>query len=167
MLEVECSAGTYVRALARDLGGAVGSAAYLGALVRTASGPFRLEDAVEVDHLRAAAASGPDALAELLRPIDWGLEGFPAVTLTPEELTAVTRGQLIRPLAGLPEGEGRVRLLDGGGRLVAIAARQGNRLAPDKVLVEAWNADDELDAAAASEQDPSRTSDPDPASPDE
>ena len=164
---VECSAGTYVRALARDLGAAVGSAAYLGALARTASGPFRLEDAVEVDHLRAAAASGPGALAELLRPIDWGLEGFPVVTLTAEELTAVTRGQLIRPVAGLPEGAGRVRLLDEGGRLVAIAARQGNRLAPDKVLVEAWKADDELDAAAASEQDPSSASDPDPASPDE
>jgi len=43
---VECSAGTYIRALARDLGEAVGGAAYLGALVRTASGPFRLDDAV-------------------------------------------------------------------------------------------------------------------------
>ena len=35
-----CSAGTYIRALARDLGETLGSAAYLGALVRTASGPF-------------------------------------------------------------------------------------------------------------------------------
>jgi len=40
IVEVRCSAGTYVRALARDLGAAVGSAAYLCGLVRTASGPF-------------------------------------------------------------------------------------------------------------------------------
>src|SRR5215203_3630159 len=44
VLDVECSAGTYVRSLGRDLGEAVGSAAYLGALTRTASGPFRLAD---------------------------------------------------------------------------------------------------------------------------
>ncbi|HYC07200.1 MAG TPA: tRNA pseudouridine(55) synthase TruB, partial [Candidatus Binatia bacterium] len=54
-VEVDCSAGTYVRSLARDLGSAVGSAAYLGALVRTASGPFRLAEAHSVDALREAA----------------------------------------------------------------------------------------------------------------
>ena len=45
VVDVTCSAGTYVRALARDLGASLGSAAYLGALRRTAAGPFRLEDA--------------------------------------------------------------------------------------------------------------------------
>ena len=44
-VEVRCSAGTYIRALARDLGETLGSGAYLGALTRTASGPFRLEQA--------------------------------------------------------------------------------------------------------------------------
>ena len=43
VVDVVCSAGTYVRALARDLGERLGSAAYLGALTRTASGPFTLE----------------------------------------------------------------------------------------------------------------------------
>ena len=45
-VDVACSAGTYVRALARDLGEALGSAAYLGALARTASGPFTLDGAI-------------------------------------------------------------------------------------------------------------------------
>src|SRR3954451_11084753 len=66
VVDVECSAGTYVRSLARDLGAAVASAAYLGALVRTASGPFRLEDAVPLDRVREAAAErGPDGIAAL------------------------------------------------------------------------------------------------------
>ena len=43
VLDVDCSAGTYVRAIARDLGEMVGSAAYLGSLTRTASGPFTLD----------------------------------------------------------------------------------------------------------------------------
>ena len=63
VVEVECSAGTYVRALARDLGAALESGAYLGALVRTASGPFHLVDAVPIEDVRAAAADGAGGLA--------------------------------------------------------------------------------------------------------
>ena len=74
IVDVECSAGTYIRALARDLGALVGSGAYLGALIRTASGPFRLEDAISLERVREAAAEGPAALAALLLPIDAGLE---------------------------------------------------------------------------------------------
>ena len=61
ILDVACSAGTYVRALARDLGASLGSAAYLGALARTASGPFALDDATPLDVIRAAAATGRPA----------------------------------------------------------------------------------------------------------
>ena len=57
-VEVRCSAGTYIRALARDLGATLGSGAYLGALTRTASGPFRLEAAHALDDVRAALAAG-------------------------------------------------------------------------------------------------------------
>ena len=63
IVDVTCSAGTYVRAIARDLGEAVGSAAYLGALSRMASGPFELEAAIPLDDIRAAAADGPEGLA--------------------------------------------------------------------------------------------------------
>src|SRR6478735_6300786 len=66
VIDVACSAGTYVRSLARDLGAAVGSAAYLGALVRTASGPFTLAGAVGLDEVRAAAARGAEVLRALL-----------------------------------------------------------------------------------------------------
>jgi len=134
VLDVTCSAGTYVRALARDLGASVGSAAYLGSLTRTGSGPFRLEDAVGLDAIRAAAADGPDGLRPWLRPVDDGLEAFPDVPLTESEVAAVARGQFVAPAAEIPEGADRYRLRAPDGMLVAIASRRGTRLAPDKVF---------------------------------
>ena len=135
VIEVRCSAGTYVRALARDLGEAVGSAAYLGALTRTASGPFRLEEATPLDEIRTAAAEGPAGLEPHLRPVDAGLEALPEVALTDSEVAAIAKGQFIRPEAGLPAPAAHYRLRAATGALVAIATASGGRLAPDKVFV--------------------------------
>ena len=135
VLDVVCSAGTYIRALARDLGEGLGSAAYLGALTRTASGPFTLDAATPLDEIRAAAADGPAGLLPFLRPLDTGLESFPVVTLTPDEVAAVARGQFIRPAGGLPGPAEQYRLTDPGGNLVAIASAAAGRLAPDKVFI--------------------------------
>lgn len=139
VIQVECSAGTYVRALARDLGAAVGNGAYLGSLTRTASGPFRLADAVSVDALRAAAATGPERLRGLLLPAEAGLDRFPKVVLTPPEVAAIARGQFVRPSRPVPApggSAGLLRIVDTGDRLVAIAAWRDGRLAPEKVLVD-------------------------------
>ena len=138
IVDVECSAGTYVRSLARDLGEAVGSAAYLGALTRTASGPFELEDATAVDDIRAAAEAGQDRLAALLRPVDAGLD-LPTVTVPESAVVAIGRGQPIGvpPGVGALEPEAPLRLVDATGRLLAIARLVGTKLAPDKVLIEA------------------------------
>lgn len=135
VVDVRCSAGTYVRALARDLGEAAGSAAYLGALVRTASGPFGLDGAVPIDEIRAAAAAGPDRLEALLLPIDAGLDGLPELQATAAEVESLSRGQFIRPSASVEAG-GPIRVRDGSGHLVAIASLRDGRLAPDKVLVD-------------------------------
>ena len=110
VLDVECSAGTYVRALARDLGTSLGSAAYLGALTRTASGPFTIDDATPLDEIRAAASEDPDGLKPFLRPLDTGLDAFPVVRLTMDELAAIARGQFIRPTGGLPGPADHYRL---------------------------------------------------------
>jgi tRNA pseudouridine55 synthase len=137
ILDVTCSAGTYVRALARDLGERLGNAAYLGALRRTGAGAFGEADAWSLDIVRAAASKGMDDLAALLRPIDFGLERFPDVPLTEREVDAVARGQFIRPAAGFEGGAERYRLRAPDGRLAALAvAIDGGRLAPDKVLVD-------------------------------
>ncbi len=134
VLDVECSAGTYVRSLARDLGEAVGSAAYLGALVRTASGPFTIEEAVPLDQAREAAAAGPAELERLLLPIDAGLDDLPELVVGPAEVAALSRGQFVKVETGVPDAPTRIR--DESGRLVAIGTLKGGRLAPDKVLID-------------------------------
>ncbi|HEY0443892.1 MAG TPA: tRNA pseudouridine(55) synthase TruB [Candidatus Limnocylindrales bacterium] len=181
VIEVECSAGTYVRALARDLGAAVGSGAYLGALTRTASGGFRLENATALDDVRAAAADGVERLGELLLPVDAGLESLPVVEIPEGDIAAIARGQIIRPPVALPDdADARYRLKAPDGSLVAISAVRAGRLAPDKVFVEppgpgtsaaapgaATNAGRDVAAADAAELDPSTAADPDFASPDD
>jgi tRNA pseudouridine55 synthase len=153
VVDVECSAGTYVRALARDLGQVVGSGAYLGALIRTASGPFRLEDALELDALRAAASESPAAVAALLLPVDAGLEGMPSIRLEPTEISDAAMGRFVRPAAGvegLPE-DTPIRLRDGDGRTVGIGTRDGRRIAPAKMLPAAVVAAGEGRRAGATE----------------
>ncbi len=146
VVEVECSAGTYVRAIARDLGATLGNAAYLGALVRTSSGPFRLEDAVSLDVLRQAAGKETDSespateadaaeVAALLLPLDAGLETLPALPLDAADLPGVARGQAVRVTKSEPV-DGPIRLVDPSGRLVAIGRWRGSTLLPDKVLVD-------------------------------
>ena len=170
VVSVECSAGTYVRAIARDLGAAVGSGAYLGALVRTASGPFGLAGAVSLDEIRAAAAQGPEVLRSLLLPIDAGLDAFPVVEVGESDVASIARGQLIRPPRPLPDDPAlRYRVVGPGGVLVAVAAVRAGRLAPDKVFVEVPGRPREEaidpEAALAADLDPPEQVDSDPASP--
>lgn len=137
VVDVVCSAGTYVRAIARDLGERLGCGAYLGALTRTASGPFELGNARSLDAIRdAAAASGPDGIRELLLPSDTGLEGMPSVTLATSEIADAFQGRFVRPAGGL-HGVGNdaaVRLLDEHGVIVGMGRREGGRIAPTKML---------------------------------
>jgi len=138
VIDVECSAGTYVRSLARDLGAAVGSAAYLGVLTRTASGPFTVDAAIDVEAIRAAAADDPAALERLLLPIDAGLDGFPRLAVDGATIAALARGQAAPlPTGAGPPAEGPILVVDDDGRLVAVATLKDGRLAPDKVLVDA------------------------------
>jgi len=129
-LDIACSAGTYVRALARDLGQRLGCGAYLAALTRTASGPFRLDAAHRLDEVRTALSEG--RASEMLLPMDSGLE-FPELALSDVELSHFARGQQLRRAAP-PEGEGLVRVTDPAGRLVAIGRLADGFLRPEKVF---------------------------------
>ena len=75
VVEVDCSAGTYVRSIARDVGRATGGAAYLGALTRTASGGSRSRRRIPS---RRSARRPPTVrpASPLLLPIDAGLDRF-------------------------------------------------------------------------------------------
>ena len=93
-IRVRCSAGTYIRSLARDIALAAGSRAHLAELVRTRIGGFLLGEAVD-------PAAGPDALAAGLRSIDtktFDAMGLPYIAAEEAAIRVMVHG---RPLAGL------------------------------------------------------------------
>ncbi len=109
-LDVACSAGTYIRSLAHDLGQLLGCGAMLSGLVRTASGHFRLEDAIEWDTLNAAFAGG--SWQQHLLPADLALEGTPRVVLDEFAFGDVCHGRAIAA-GGAVEGLARAYAPDG------------------------------------------------------
>jgi tRNA pseudouridine55 synthase len=92
-LEATCSPGTYVRALAHDLGQVLGCGAHLTGLARLASGGFGLEDAVTLDAFAQTAAQ--DRWSDLLHPIDAALAQFPALHLDAEAARRLCLGQAV------------------------------------------------------------------------
>jgi tRNA pseudouridine55 synthase len=92
-IEVECGKGTYIRALAHDLGQQLGCGAHLAALARLRVGPFTLDDACSLPQLEAAFQE--DRWQSLLHPTDAALPSWPAVTLSEPQETAVRFGQCL------------------------------------------------------------------------
>jgi tRNA pseudouridine55 synthase len=90
IFEAECGKGTYVRAIARDLGRRLGCYGHVTALRRTRVGPFFADEAVALDALRDA-----EALARALRPIEAGLAELPFVALDRDSAAALRRGQTV------------------------------------------------------------------------
>ena len=119
-LDVRCSTGTYIRALARDLGDAVGAGGYCSELRRTEVGPFSVDDAV----------AGDGDIAAALRPAADAVPHLPRRQVTPAEAEAIGHG---RRIAAHDEPAGPVVLL-AGERLVAIGTRDGDTLRPGPVF---------------------------------
>jgi tRNA pseudouridine55 synthase len=133
VLEVECSKGTYIRALARDLGERAGCGAYLSALVRTRCGVFELGQSVALAALERAA----DWRAYLL-PMEYGLSAWPRVDLDGEQAARILNGLTIGLGAPLPAAA-LVRAHGPDGVLLAILrpdAASGD-LRPEKVFKDA------------------------------
>lgn len=123
LFDITCSSGTYVRTICADVGDRLGCGAHLGFLVRTRSGPFRLEDSATLEELEAA--SRQNRLAEYLMPMDAGLQHYPPVRLEGAELKRARNGLAVewppavpRP-ASLQKGD-RLRLYDGEGRFFGV-----------------------------------------------
>ena len=110
-VRVRCSSGTYIRAIARDLGTTLAVGGHLTALRRSMIGPFRIADAAELECLDVAAALlSPAAIATAL---------FPIFTLDPDQ--AVDLGHGKRLVAERPEGPpGPVAAIAPDGRLVGL-----------------------------------------------
>ena len=116
---VRCSAGTYVRSIAHDLGQLVGCGAHLDSLVRVRSGPFTLEQARTLDELQLR--KNEDRLAEaLIGPADLLLE-FPRAFVDDVTARQIRQGRdfSVSPFR-VPEGAEYVRAMGPDGTLVAI-----------------------------------------------
>ena len=128
-LRVTCGSGTYVRALAADLGAALGGPAHLRDLCRLRVGSFAIAEA------RSLEAIAADPAAALRTPAD-AMRDLPARRLGPEEARAVTHGATFaaRVLVGPEAGAGPFAMLDESGALLAVYERTGAGLKPAVVM---------------------------------
>jgi len=117
------SAGTYLRAIARDLGSRLGVGAHLSALRREAIGTLRVEDAVTLDRVTR----------EALLPAAQVLGHLPAVELSPEARAAVLHGRAVADSGAAGQGSGAVVLIEGT-EIVAVAEAADGWLRPTVVL---------------------------------
>src|SRR4051812_17742694 len=117
---VVCTAGTYIRAIARDAGAALGVGGHLTALRRTRSGPFTVAQAAPVEE--AGAALLADGGTGFLPLAEAAATVFPSRAVTEEEARALFYGQRI-PASGAP---GPHAALDPAGRLVALLEDAGS-----------------------------------------
>jgi tRNA pseudouridine55 synthase len=120
-IRLRCSKGTYVRALARDLGEALDCGAHLSRLVRTAVAELTLERAIGLDELRVAAEGG--RLAEILLPVDDAFGGLAALVAEPRAARAMQHGATWRAASAAAGAEARD--YTGAGELLGLAASQG------------------------------------------
>ncbi|MBX3414020.1 MAG: tRNA pseudouridine(55) synthase TruB [Pirellulales bacterium] len=115
-LALECSGGTYVRAVGRDLAESLGTAAVMSALVRTAVGNFTLERAMRLEELDERT------LVERMAPPAEGLAGLGRIVLEDHEVALVLAGrEIARPC--LVKETSELAALDRSGRLVAVLRR--------------------------------------------
>jgi tRNA pseudouridine55 synthase len=124
-ISVECSAGTYVRVLAADLGAALGGGAHLRQLRRTAVGPWRECAAVPLDDV------GPDRVLPPAEALPW----LERVEVSPEVARAVGHGKVISTGDLATAGPGPWRVVGRDGRLLAVYESRAPGLAGPAVVL--------------------------------
>lgn len=135
---VVCGRGAYMRALARDIARALGTAGHVAALRRTQVGPFIEEDAISLDELRAFGQI--PAVLEHLMPVETALDDIPALALTELEAGRLRNGQAVSLLrkvdlariAGFTDGDTVLAVAQG--RPVALTRYTAGEVRPVRVL---------------------------------
>ncbi len=133
-----CGKGAYMRALARDLGRALGTCAHVTALRRIAVGPFTEAHAISLESLEALGHSAADSGAVL--PIETALDDIPALALTETEANRLRCGQAVCMLARANRERirdftnGAIVYATSGGKPVALARYEAGDIHPVRVL---------------------------------
>jgi tRNA pseudouridine55 synthase len=133
-LDIDCGGGTYIRSIARDIGDWLGCGGYVETLIRTRTGPFTLEQAVDPLALSAESLHG------LLRPALDAVPTLPRLVLDASQVVAITQGKRLstRDLqAELPTDAGPLAMLNSEGTLIALGEFDPEHqwVHPRKVLV--------------------------------
>ena len=134
VLEAECGKGTYVRAIARDLGRVLGCLGHVESLRRACVGPFNERNAVTLGQLAKLAQSGETELSAVLASVETGLEALPALNVSRADAQRLVLGQsvLLRGRdAPLMQG---VVSVSSDGTLVAIAEVLEGALKPKRIF---------------------------------
>ncbi|MFQ5533796.1 MAG: tRNA pseudouridine(55) synthase TruB [Sphingomonadales bacterium] len=126
--EIDCGKGTYVRAIARDLGRKLGVFGHVTALRRCRVGPFDLRGAISLDKLAAMVHSPPPN--SILLPVETALDDIPALAVTGGEAKLLRLGQMVRAPS---RKSGTVRVMTETGP-VALADLQDGELRPFRVF---------------------------------
>jgi len=129
---VHCSKGTYIRSIARDLGGALGVGGYLNFLIRTSTGPFKIRDSLSFEEMEKV---GPSKF--LLSP-DTALTHLPSIVVDQKGREKVSFGQLINEdeLLVTPEGQSDLfRLYDNENNFLALCRVKDGGYHPFKVFL--------------------------------
>jgi tRNA pseudouridine55 synthase len=137
VFEAECGKGTYVRALARDIGRELGCLGHVSALRRTAVGPFGEEHMISLEQLSALchrAATGEGSFADALMPVETALDDIPALAVSRADAARLQRGQAVL-LRGrdAPIFRGTVYVTTSGG-LIALAEVDRGEIVPKRVF---------------------------------
>ena len=127
-LAIHCSGGTYVRALGRDLGIHLGSAAVMTGLCRTGVGEFRLQESLDWSDLDKAAIE-----SNLCSPLDC-LPEIPTVVVDLSVISKLANGTMVE----LDHPADLVAAVDNQQRLMALMVRQGNLFRPGTNFVHYW-----------------------------
>jgi len=131
VLEMTCGKGGYVRAIARDLGKALGCHGHVAWLRRVWSGPFDAEDGLNLEQIDAMAQT--PALESYLRPLEEGLADLPRVTATPEGAARLHHGNPGQVITNEVEyGEECWASFEG--RAVAVGRYRAGELHPSRVF---------------------------------
>lgn len=132
-VEVDCSSGTYIRALARDLGKALGVGGHLTSLRRTRIGNYSIEQAQNIESL--TREENPEPLS-VLPLAEAARAQFAVRILTHQEIIDLGHG---KRLAHKGEGESEFAGIDEAGRLIAILQRSGSQIKSVVVFAEELN----------------------------
>ena len=117
-IRVICSAGTYIRTLAEDIGRKIGTGAHLAELRRTRAGKFDLSKAVTIEGLEEIASNGE--LDKILIPMNEALSHLPQILLSEDEIAKTRNGLKLKKPDFTTENNQPVRMTDTQENLVAV-----------------------------------------------